>query len=185
MGLAALSAFGAKAETLRLAVTDVEGTERLQLEWGPFKDALEAATGDTFEFYAVNCRTAAAEALRGETADLVVSGPAEYVVINMLTNATPLVGFGRPDHLCAIIVRADSGINVPTVLVGRAVAFGDTGSTSNMLRPMQVLADNDVDPVNDIEMTHTSRKIAFDARLRRVDTGSRIRILAGVFCRRA
>lgn len=162
-GLAALSAFAAAAENWKLAVTDVEGMERLQLEWGPFKDALEAATGDTFEFYAVNSRTAAAEALRGETVDFVVSGPAEYVVINKLTNATPLIGLGRPDYHCAIIVRADSGINVPADLKGKKVAFGDIGSTSNMLCPMQVLADHGVDPVNDIDKTHTSRNIAHEA----------------------
>ncbi len=159
----ALSAVAASAETWNLAVTDVEGMERLQLEWGPFKEALEAATGDTFEFYSVNSRTAAAEALRGETVDFVISGPAEYVVINKLTNATPLVGLGRPDYHCAIIVRADSGINVPADLVGKSVAFGDIGSTSNMLCPMQVLADYGIDPVNDIEKTHTSRNIAFEA----------------------
>jgi phosphonate transport system substrate-binding protein len=161
--LAAVSAFAATAETWKLAVTDVEGMERLQLEWGPFKEALETATGDKFEFYAVNSRTAAAEALRGETVDFVVSGPAEYVVINKLTNATPLIGLGRPDYHCAIIVRADSGINVPADLVGKSVAFGDIGSTSNMLCPMQVLADYGVDPVNDIEKIHTSRNIAFEA----------------------
>lgn len=162
-GLAAVSALSAAAETWKLAVTDVEGMERLQLEWGPFKDALESATGDTFEFYAVNSRTAAAEALRGETVDFVVSGPAEYVVINKLTNATPLIGLGRPDYHCAIVVRADSGINVPADLVGKKVVFGDIGSTSNMLCPMQVLADHGVDPVNDIDKTHTSRNIAHEA----------------------
>ena len=150
LSVVALSATAALAETWRLAVTDVEGMERLQVEWGPFKEALEAATGETFEFFPVNSRTAAAEALRGETVDFVVSGPAEYVVINQLTEATPLVGLGRPDYHCAIIVRADSGINVPADLVGRTVAFGDIGSTSNMLCPMQVLADHGVDPVNDI-----------------------------------
>lgn len=110
--LAITAAVAGHAETWKLAVTDVEGMERLQLEWGPFKDALEAATGDTFEFFAVNSRTAAAEALRGETVDFVVSGPAEYVVINKLTNATPIIGLGRPDYHCAIVVRADSGINI-------------------------------------------------------------------------
>lgn len=163
VGLAAATAVAAAAETWKLAVTDVEGMERLQLEWGPFKEALEVATGDTFEFFAVNSRTAAAEALRGETVDFVVSGPAEYVVINKLTNATPLIGLGRPDYHCAIVVRADSGINVPTDLKGKTVAFGDIGSTSNMLCPMQVLADHSVDPVNDIEKIHTSRNIAHEA----------------------
>lgn len=163
VGLAATAAIGANAETWRLAVTDVEGMERLQVEWGPFKEALETATGETFEFFPVNSRTAAAEALRGETVDFVVSGPAEYVVINKLTSATPLIGMGRPDYHCAIIVRADSGINVPADLKGKKVAFGDIGSTSNMLCPMQLLADYGVDPVNYIEKTHTSRNIAHEA----------------------
>ena len=161
--LALASAVASHADTWRLAVTDVEGMERLQLEWGPFKEALEAATGDTFEFFAVNSRTAAAEALRGETVDYVVSGPAEYVVINKLTNATPIIGLGRPDYHCAIIVRADSGISTVAELKGKKVAFGDIGSTSNMLCPMQVLADYGLDPVNDIEKTHTSRNIAHEA----------------------
>ena len=163
LGLAAFSAASVAAETWKLAVTDVEGMERLQLEWGPFKEALEAATGESFEFYAVNSRTAAAEALRGETVDFVVSGPAEYVVINKLTTATPLVGLGRPDYHCAIVVRADSGINTVQDLKGKTIAFGDIGSTSNMLCPMQVLADYGLDPINDIEKTHTSRNIAHEA----------------------
>ena len=161
--VAALSAATAMADTWKLAVTDVEGMERLQLEWGPFKEALEAATGETFEFFPVNSRTAAAEALRGETVDFVVSGPAEYVVINKLTDATPIVGLGRPDYHCAIIVRADSGINTMEDLKGKKVAFGDIGSTSNMLCPMQVLADYGLDPVNDVEKIHTSRNIAHEA----------------------
>ena len=163
LGLAAVSALSVAADTWKLAVTDVEGMERLQLEWGPFKSALEEATGETFEFFPVNSRTAAAEALRGQTVDFVVSGPAEYVVINKLTQAKPLIGLGRPDYHCAIVVRADSGINAPTDLKGKKVAFGDIGSTSNMLCPMQVLADYGVDPVNDIEKTHTSKNIAFEA----------------------
>jgi len=163
LGLATVSTFSAAADTFKLAVTDVEGMERLLVEWGPFKDALETATGDSFEFYAVPSRTAAAEALRGETVDFVVTGPAEYVVINKLTKATPLIGLGRPDYHCAIVVRADSGINVPADLKGKKVAFGDIGSTSNMLCPMQVLADHDVDPVNDIDKIHTERNIAHEA----------------------
>ncbi|MEO0989355.1 MAG: phosphate/phosphite/phosphonate ABC transporter substrate-binding protein [Pseudomonadota bacterium] len=163
LGLAAATAVASFAETWKIAVTDVEGMERLQIEWGPFKEALESATGETFEFFAVNSRTAAAEALRGETVDFVVSGPAEYVVINKLTNAVPIIGLGRPDYHCAIIVRADSGINTMQDLVGKRVAFGDIGSTSNMLCPMQVLADHGIDPVNDIEKTHTSRNIAHEA----------------------
>ena len=161
--IAVTGATALAAETWNIAVTDVEGLERLQAEWGPFKAALEAATGETFDFFPVSSRTAAAEALRGETVDFVITGPAEYIVINTLTEATPLIGFGRPDYRCAIIVRADAGIDSMDDLRGETVAFGDVGSTSNMLCPMQLMADYGVDPVNDIERVHTARNIAHEA----------------------
>jgi phosphonate transport system substrate-binding protein len=161
--LAILGATALSAETWSIAVTDVEGLERLQAEWGPFKAALEAVTGETFDFYPVSSRTAAAEALRGESVDFVITGPAEYIVINTLTEATPLIGFGRPDYRCAIIVRADSGLDSIEDLKGQTVAFGDIGSTSNMLCPMQLMADYGVDPVNEIERVHTARNIAHES----------------------
>jgi len=161
--LAVVGATTALAETWSIAVTDVEGLERLQAEWGPFKTALEAATDETFDFFPVSSRTAAAEALRGETVDFVITGPAEYIVINTLTKATPMIGFGRPDYRCAIIVRADAGIDTMADLKGQKVAFGDVGSTSNMLCPMQLMADYGVSPVNDIEAVHTARNIAHEA----------------------
>lgn len=101
------------------------------------------------------------------------------MVINKLTNATPLIGLGRPDYHCAIIVRADSGINVPVDLVSTSVAFSDIGSTSNMLCPMQVLVNHGVDPVNDIEKINNSRNIAFEA-LNNSDIGA-LGMNAGTF----
>ncbi len=161
--VAAMGAAPALAETWRLAVTDVEGLERLQTEWGPFKAAIESATGETFEFFPVTSRTAAAEALRGQSVDFVITGPAEYIVINTLTDSAPLVGLGRPDYHCAIVVRADSGISAMDDLKGKTVALGDIGSTSNMLCPMQLMADYGVDPVTDIERVHTSSNIAHES----------------------
>ena len=161
--LAVISATATFAETWDIAVTDVEGLERLQAEWGPFKAALEAATGETFNFFPVSSRSASAEALRGESVDFVITGPAEYIIINTLTKATPLIGFGRPDYRCAIIVRADAGIDSMDDLKGKKIAFGDVGSTSNMLCPMQLMADYGVSPVSDIEVVHTARNIAHEA----------------------
>lgn len=63
-GLALVTAPGAQAETWKLAVTDVEGMERKQVELGPFKDALETATGESLVFLGVSLRTAATEAAR-------------------------------------------------------------------------------------------------------------------------
>ena len=162
LSVAALSAVAALADTWKIAVTDVEGMERLQLEWGPFKEALESVTGEEFEFFAVNSRTAAAEALRAKTVDFVVSGPAEYVVINKLTKATPLVGLGRPDYFCAIIVRADSKYNSVKDLMGEKIAMSDIGSTSGHLCPTQLLADLGLG-LGDFEPVHTSRNIGHEA----------------------
>lgn len=161
--VAVVATASAHAASWKLAVTDVEGLERLQTEWGPFKAALEKATGDSFEFFPVNSRTAAAEALRSKRVDFVVSGPAEYVVINKLTKADALIGLGRPDYFCGIIVRADSPYHVPADLKGKKIAFDDIGSTSGHLCPMQLLKDYGVDPVNDIERVHTSRNVAHEA----------------------
>jgi len=133
---ATLAAAPAMAEIFKLAVTDVEGLERLQTEWGPFKEQLEATTGHTFEFFPVNNRTAAAEALRAKRVDFVITGPAEYVVINKLTNATSVVGLSRPDYFCAIVVMADSPVVRPADLKGKKLAMDDIGSTrGTFVRP--------------------------------------------------
>lgn len=161
----------ARAEPLRLAVTDVEGLERLQTEWGPFKAALETASGLQFEFFPVNNRTTAAEALRAKRLDFVVTGPAEYVVIHKLTDARPLIGFSRPDYLCAIVVMATSAYHKPADLKGQKVTFKDVGSTSGHLCPMQLLADYGVDPLKDIERVHTSLNMQHES-LKRGDTAA-------------
>jgi phosphonate transport system substrate-binding protein len=158
-------------DPLKLAVTDVEGMERLQTEWGPFKTALEQASGLRFEFFPVNNRTAAAEALRAKRVDFVVTGPAEYVVINKHTQARPLIGLGRPDYYCAIVVMASSSIVGPADLKGKKVAFGDVGSTSSHLCPMQLLKDYGLDPLRDIEAVHTSRNVLHEA-LKRGDVAA-------------
>jgi phosphonate transport system substrate-binding protein len=151
------------AEPYKIAVTDVDGMERLQTEWGPFKAAMESATGVTFAFFPVNSRTAAAEALKAKHVDFVVTGPAEYVVINKMTKARPLIGLGRPDYFCAIIVMADSGVNTIADLKGKKVGFSDVGSTSGHLCPMQLLKDYGIDPMKDIDRVHTKRNILHES----------------------
>lgn len=162
----------ASAATYKLAITDVEGLERLQTEWGPFKTTLEAATGDTFEFFAVSNRTASAEALRAKRVDFVITGPAEYVVINKMTDARIVVGLSRPDYFCALVVMADSPVVRPIDLKGMKVAMDDVGSTSGHLCPSQLLADYGVDPLKDLGgAVHTTRQIAHEA-LKRGDVGA-------------
>lgn len=169
---AALAAAPAFADNFKLAITDVEGLERLQTEWGPFKASLEAASGHTFEFFPVNNRTAAAEALRAKRVDFVVTGPAEYVVINKITDATAVVGLSRPDYFCAIVVKADSPVVRPADLKGMKVAMDDIGSTSGHLCPSQLLADYGLNPLTDLDsIVHTTRPIAHEA-LKRGDVAA-------------
>lgn len=167
LGLAAAS----PAHEIRLAVTDLVGLEELQREFGPFVAVLEGATGHTVRFLPVTNRTAASEALRFKHVDFVITGPAEYVVIRKRTDAYPVVGLSRPDYFSGIIVLATSGITDCSQLKGRKVAFSEVGSTSGHLAPMQILADNGVDPTKDIEAVHLKRKVSFEA-LKRGDVAA-------------
>ena len=171
LAIAAATSTPATADTFKLAITDVEGLERLQTEWGAFKTALETASGHTFEFFPVSNRTAAAESLSAKRVDFVITGPAEYVVINKMTEAQSLVGLSRPDYFCAIVVKADSAFVKPEDLKGEKLALDDIGSTSGHLCPSQLLADYGVDPRNGIDITHTTRAIAHEA-LKRGDVAA-------------
>lgn len=167
-----LTSLPALADNFKLAVTDVEGLERLQTEWGPFKAELEKATGHTFEFFPVNSRTAAAEALRAKRVDFVVTGPAEYVVINKVTAAKALIGLSRPDYFCGIVVMASSPYTKPADLKGQKFGMDDIGSTSGHLCPSQLLVNYGVDPLKDLAgITHTSRAVAHEA-LKRGDVAA-------------
>jgi phosphonate transport system substrate-binding protein len=151
------------ADPLRLAVTDLQGLEELQRDFGAFQRKLSEVSGYDFEFFPVPSRTAAAEALKARKLDFVLTGPAEYVVIQKRTKAFPVVAFGRPDYFGAIVVMAESGISSPKQLIGKKVAFSDIGSTSGHLAPMQLLADYGVDPRKDVEAIHTTRNIMHEA----------------------
>ena len=166
LGSAALA-----GDTIKLAVTDLEGLEELQREFGAFREKLSDLTGYDFEFFPVNNRTAAAEALRAERVDFVLTGPAEYVVFQKRVKAEPVVGFSRPDYFGSIIVMADSGINSVADLKGKKVAMGDVGSTSKHLAPMQIMKDNGIDPLKDIETVHVDYKVGFEA-LKRGDVAA-------------
>jgi phosphonate transport system substrate-binding protein len=168
LALAALAALVSPAHAqapaeLRFAVTDVVGLENLQREWGPFQKALEARTGLKLAFFAVTNRTAAVEAMNAKRVDLVFTGPAEYVVFRTRTNAVPVIALQRADYYANVVVRADSGITEVSELKGKKVAFGSIGSTSRHLGPMQVLADQGLNPREDFQITHVSANVGFEA----------------------
>jgi phosphonate transport system substrate-binding protein len=156
----------AQAATIRLAVTDLVGLEELQREFGAFVSTLEQATGYGVEFFPVNNRTAAAQALRFKKVDFVLTGPAEYVVLRKLAQAEPVVGFSRPDYYGILVAMADSGMVLPSDLRGKKVAYGAVGSTSKHLAPAQLLADYGLQPLNEVETVFTKYPVAWEAMKR-------------------
>jgi phosphonate transport system substrate-binding protein len=159
------------AGELRFAVTDVVGLENLQREWGAFQAALRDASGIEFKFFPVPNRTAAVEALNGKRVDVVLTGPSEYVVFRARTNAIPVAGLTRVDYFSNIVVRADSPYNLPMDLKGQKVGLGAIGSTSRHLGPMQLLADQAIDPQRDIQRVHLATNVLFEA-LKRGDVAA-------------
>lgn len=154
------------ADAIRFAVTDIAGLEDLQREYGAFRDKLAETTGYEIEFTAVNSRTAAVEAMRAKQIDFVLTGPAEYVVFKKRSEAKVVIGFQRPDYFAMIVTLADSPVQGVDDLKGKKVAFGDVGSTSAHLGPMQLLADFGLDPMKDIEPLHVSRNVAIESLIK-------------------
>ena len=166
LGAGLLATTASAAETIRLAVTDVEGMEQLQREYGGFVEELEKATGFDVEFTPVNNRTAAVEAMRAEQVDFVLTGPAEYVIFAKLTEARPVVSWHRPDYFSQLVVMAEGDIKTIADLKGKKVAFGEVGSTSQQLGPAQILADAGLKYNVDYSAEIIKRNVAVEAMIR-------------------
>ena len=163
LALMATTLVASAAETVRFAVTDIEGLETLQQEFGAFRDTLEEVTGFEVEFFPVNSRTAAVEALTSDQVDFVLTGPAEYVVMKQLTEAKIVVAWQRPDYYAQVVVLADGPIDDVQELKGKTVAFGSVGSTSQHLGPAQALADLGLKYGTDYEAQIIGRNVAVEA----------------------
>ena len=139
-------------EVLRFSDTGVEGLEQLVLEFEDFRLAMEAATGKTVEFFPISSRTAAGTALEFDEIDLLLTGPAEYVVLNAQANALPVVGVTRPDYKAMIVVTADSDITSLEDLRGGTVLTKEVGSTSGHLGPISMLIEAGLEPGVDVDV---------------------------------
>ena len=109
--------------------------------------------------------------LKNKKIDLVLTGPAEYVIFKSMTDAKTLVGFSRPDYFGDIVVMADGPIQDLKQLKNKKVAMGGVGSTSKHLAPMQVMKDAGLNPLKDIKPFHTSVKVGWEA-LKRGDVAA-------------
>jgi len=169
LALTALAAPVAQAsETIRMAVTDVDGLENLQREFGPFKAKFEEITGLKLQFFGVSGRTAAVEAMAAGQIDFVLTGPAEYVVFAARTKAVPVVTWQRPDYFSHVVVLDDGKINAPADLKGKKVSFHEIGSTSRHLAPASLLKDAGLEYNRDYEAVFVKVNVGLEA-LRRGD----------------
>ncbi len=168
---AGTSRAGAQGQELKLAVTDVVGLENLQREYAPFQKLLSEKAGIGFTLFPVPNRTAAVEALNARKVDLVLTGPAEYVVFKKRTDAKLVVGLARREYFGTIVTLAGSGIDGIEDLKGKKVALGDVGSTSRHLAPVQLLADLGLDPRRDVQIVHINRNVGVEA-MRRGDVAA-------------
>lgn len=153
----------AQSETVKLAVTDLVGLEELQREFGAFKETLSKATGYDIEFLPVTNRTAAVEALRFNKVDFVLTGPAEYVVMQKRAKASIVAGFSRPDYFAVIITMADSPYTSATALKDTTIGLGSVGSTSKHLGPIQALADAGLNPQKDVKVVNTKVPVLWES----------------------
>lgn len=137
---------------VRFIVTELKGLEELQREFGEFERVFEEQSGLDLELFPVSSRSAAAAALDADRADLVFTGPSEYVVLRERVGVTPVVAIERPGYSSCIYTSVDSGISSLTDLEGEHVAMEDVGSTSAHLGPSVMLADAGLDPEDDVEV---------------------------------
>lgn len=162
----AVVGFAAQAADVTLAVTDVEGLEQLQQEFGAVEKALEKSTGLDIELFPVNSRTAAVEAMNSGQVNFVLTGPAEYVVMKELTDAQIVVAWQRPDYFGQIVALANGPIKTAADLKSKIVSFGSVGSTSQQLGPAQALADLGLEYAKDYDAQIIKRNVAIEALIR-------------------
>lgn len=140
-------------EPLRFSDTGVEGLEVLQVEFEDFRAALEEATELEIEFQPMSSRTAAATALEFDDLDVLLTGPAEYVVLKHDADALPIVGVTRENYQAAIFTRTDSDAESVADLAGGQIITKEVGSTSGHLGPLEMLDSAGLDPtVGDVEV---------------------------------
>jgi phosphonate transport system substrate-binding protein len=162
VGFAAASLANAQ-DTIRFAVTDIDGLEALQTEMGPFKDALEKVSGLKVELFAVSGRTVAVEAMAADQVDFVLTGPAEYVVFNAHLKAQPVVTWNRPDYYSNVVVLDGAAEQTAADLKGKKISFGEIGSTSQHLAPATLLAEAGLVYGTDYEPVFLKRNVAMEA----------------------
>jgi phosphonate transport system substrate-binding protein len=156
----------AQADTIKFGVTDITGLESLQTEYGDFVAVLEEITGSEIEYFPVNSRTAAVEAIANGHVDYILTGPAEYIVFRARAKAVPVVAWQRLDYFTQLVVTNESAIKTLADMKGKKIAFGEVGSTSTHLGPAQLLASIGLMPNKDYKALNIHRGVSIEALLK-------------------
>lgn len=141
-----------KPNLLRLTVTDEQGLEALEKNYGKFRQALEEVLATKIEFVPVESYIAAVVALQSNQVDLILTGPSEYVVINARTEAVPLIAIARQDYYSVIVVPENSEIQSLEEVRGKTISLKQIGSTSGHLGPTKLLLDAGLKPNTDYQV---------------------------------
>jgi phosphonate transport system substrate-binding protein len=96
----------------------------------------------------------------------VLTGPAEYVVFNARLDAQPVVTWVRPDYYSTVVVLEDSSVKAPADLKGQKISFGEIGSTSQHLGPVDLLAKAGLTYAVDYEPVFLNRNVAVEALIK-------------------
>lgn len=143
---------GDKLESLKLAVTGIEGVEQLHNEFGAFKDELEKVIGLPIEFYALTDNASAISALESKEVDLILAGGADYVMLKNSDHFVyPIAALTRPGYIPIIISHVDSGIKtIADIKPEHIIGTRNIGSTSGHLMPLKALVDAGLDIEKDV-----------------------------------
>ncbi|MEM9542050.1 MAG: PhnD/SsuA/transferrin family substrate-binding protein [Cyanobacteria bacterium P01_E01_bin.42] len=148
-GSSSLEPIASCPEELRFTVTDVEGEERLQAEFGSFQTALEDVLGVPVTLVPLDrSYVSAAPALMFDLVDLAFAGPSEYVLMNSKAKAIPLVGITRSEYHTVILANAESDIDSLDKLEGKTLGIRKAGSTASHLGALEMLAEAGLKPAD-------------------------------------
>ncbi|MDG5790129.1 PhnD/SsuA/transferrin family substrate-binding protein [Evansella sp. AB-P1] len=140
-------------ESIRFAVTGIDGMEELQRRYDVFQELIEDLMGVDFEFFALSDRTISSTAMEYDQVDMILSGPSEYVLTkSAVPGAEPLAAVERDEYHTVFIVAEDSEFQTLEDLKGHKIAMKEVGSTSGHIGPSSILIDAGFDLDRDVNI---------------------------------
>lgn len=154
-------------ETLRFAVTGIDGMEELQRRYDVFQETMEELLDVEIEFFALSDRTVASTAMEYDQVDVILSGPSEYAQTKSAEpDAEPLAAIERDAYYTVIIVHEDSEFETIEDLKGHSVAMKEAGSTSGHIGPSALFIENGMELGSDVDV-----QLLGDARVEALRNG--------------